>query len=204
MTVNMKINKIIIKNRCFIDHDGKQKSRFGYRGKNTIQWIVIHYTGTPTANGNAEKFAKKAQVRKQAVSTHYFVGDDGVFQIVEEYNAAWHVGGYKKENKLPACNATSIGVDLVEHKKNTKSGIVKDCDWYFTEKVLVQGASLVAALMKKYNIPLDHVVRHFDVTGKACPRPFVGDDINLVNGESHNFAWRMFLARIEIELERDR
>lgn len=198
------MEKMIIKNRCFVDHDGKQKSRFGYRGKNKIQWIVIHYTGTPTANGNAGKFAKKAQVRKQAISTHYFVGDDGIFQIVEDSNAAWHVGGYKKENKLPTCNATAIGVDLVEHKKNTKSGSVKDCDWYFTEKVLVQGASLVAELMRKYNIPLDHVVRHFDVTWKVCPRPFVGDDINLVNGESHNFAWRMFLARVEIELERDR
>ena len=28
-------------------------------------------------------------------------------------------------------------------------------------------------LMKKYNIPADHVIRHYDVTGKICPNPYV-------------------------------
>ena len=32
---------------------------------------------------------------------------------------------------------------------------------------------LVADLMKKYKIPLENVIRHFDVTGKNCPRPMV-------------------------------
>ena len=27
--------------------------------------------------------------------------------------------------------------------------------------------------MKKYNIPADHVIRHYDVTGKICPNPYV-------------------------------
>jgi len=27
--------------------------------------------------------------------------------------------------------------------------------------------------MKKYNIPITNVIRHFDVTGKLCPRPLV-------------------------------
>ena len=27
--------------------------------------------------------------------------------------------------------------------------------------------------MKKYNIPADHVIRHYDVTGKDCPKYFV-------------------------------
>ena len=27
--------------------------------------------------------------------------------------------------------------------------------------------------MKKYNVPLENVLRHYDVTGKSCPEPFV-------------------------------
>lgn len=194
----MEIKRMIIRNRTFLDHDGKTRTRFGYRGKNTIQWIVIHYTGTATADGKAEKFARKAQVRKQAISTHYFVGEDGIYQIVEDRHAAWHVGGYKKENKLPACNTTSIGVDLVEKKINAKHCSVDDCDWYYSSTVIERGADLVAFLAKKYNIKHDHIIRHYDVTGKVCPRPFVGKDINVFSNESHELLWQMFKARLEM------
>ena len=30
--------------------------------------------------------------------------------------------------------------------------------------------------MKKYNVPLSRVVRHYDVVGKYCPNPFVLND----------------------------
>ena len=35
---------------------------------------------------------------------------------------------------------------------------------------------LVKMLMKKYNIAADHVIRHYDVTGKSCPEPWVRDE----------------------------
>ena len=37
----------------------------------------------------------------------------------------------------------------------------------------MNAAKTVAYLCKKYNIDLDHVIRHCDATGKPCPRPFV-------------------------------
>jgi N-acetylmuramoyl-L-alanine amidase CwlA len=33
---------------------------------------------------------------------------------------------------------------------------------------------LTIYLMKKYNIDINHVVRHFDISAKWCPRPFMG------------------------------
>ncbi len=30
-----------------------------------------------------------------------------------------------------------------------------------------------------YNIPADHVIRHYDVTGKLCPRPWCCADMNV-------------------------
>ena len=30
--------------------------------------------------------------------------------------------------------------------------------------------------MKKYDIPIENVIRHYDVTGKICPKPFVNNE----------------------------
>ena len=32
---------------------------------------------------------------------------------------------------------------------------------------------VVKQIMEKYGMPLENVVRHYDVTGKLCPEPFV-------------------------------
>ena len=193
----MNIIRRIIKERFFVDpKDGKQKSRYGHRGNNKIAWIIVHYTGDKSSQGRAKKTADAMQTWKRTVSTNYLVGDDAIYQCVEDRNAAWHCP-YEKTNKCAACNGVAIGVDLVEHKRSTKTGSVKDRDWYFTEKVINDGAQLVAMLADKYNIPMDHIVRHFDVTGKWCPRPFIGDDINEVTGKTGNHAWRSFLAQVK-------
>ena len=87
---------------------------------------------------------------------------------------------------------------MVEHKRNPRSHSVKDRDWYFTDKVIQDGARLVAMLADKYNIPMDHIVRHFDVTGKWCPRPFVGKDTNEITGDIHEIGWFMFKERVRL------
>lgn len=38
-----------------------------------------------------------------------------------------------------------------------------------------RAAELGRALMEKYNIPIERVVRHFDVTGKHCPAYMMND-----------------------------
>ena len=44
-------------------------------------------------------------------------------------------------------------------------------------------------LMKKYNIPIENVVRHYDITRKICPAPFVN---NITN-------WQNFKNKLEEE-----
>lgn len=46
-------------------------------------------------------------------------------------------------------------------------------DWYFGDTTVKTAIALTKELMAKYNISLDHVVRHYDVTGKICPNPYV-------------------------------
>ena len=34
---------------------------------------------------------------------------------------------------------------------------------------------LVRSLMNKYNVKFENIIRHYDVTHKVCPKPFVDD-----------------------------
>ena len=37
--------------------------------------------------------------------------------------------------------------------------------------------SEIHSAMKIYNIDIKHVIRHYDETGKECPKPFLNNDI---------------------------
>lgn len=177
----------------YLDH------KFSWRmSKARIEWIVVHYSGIVSAQGKAAVVERSIRRSERESSTHYIVGEDGIIQIVRDRHRAWHVGGYCTSNKCLAENNNSLGVDLVERKRNTKSNSVNDRDWYFTDKVIQDGAQLVAWLADKYNIPQDHIVRHYDVTGKWCPRPFVGKDTNEITGDIHEIGWSMFKERVRL------
>lgn len=70
-------------------------------------------------------------------------------------------------------NSVSIGVDICVWKTSTSTKKATDTDWYFKENAVENLAKTVAYLANKYNISLDHIVRHGDCTGKLCPQPFV-------------------------------
>ena len=190
----------------YLDHNFSRRS-----GEGRIDWIVVHYAGIACAQGRAEVVArslhnlsKTACERRlsRAASTHYLVGDDCVIQLVRDRHRAWHVGAYKTTNKCRAENNNSLGVDLVEHKINQSSNSVNDCDWYFSARVMQIGARLVASLADKYGIDADHIVRHYDVTGKACPRPFVGTWINVVTGAIADEEWLRFKELVRMMREK--
>lgn len=48
-----------------------------------------------------------------------------------------------------------------------------DRDWYFEDATIKSAIELTRYLMEKYHIPVDNVLRHYDVTGKICPNPLV-------------------------------
>ena len=62
--------------------------------------------------------------------------------------------------------------------------------FYIDEKTIANVIELTKYLMEKYDIPSENVIRHYDVTGKICPRPFVE---NLED-------WKQFKDRLEEEM----
>lgn len=136
-----------------------------------IEYIVIHYVGAvSTAEANTKYFKS---VNRQA-SAHYFVDDNSIWQCVEDKDAAWHCGGKLQGLKGHAyykkcLNSNSIGIEMCCYKNiNGKLDI--------SEKTINNTISLVKDLMNEYNISIDKVIRHFDVTGKNCPAPFVSNE----------------------------
>ncbi len=161
------------------------------------KWIIIHYTAClASASSVCDSMAKRKPKEKQS-STNYIVDDKSVIHCVDETCFyAWHCATKGKTMYCGAQNINSIGVDLCEKKKNTLSMEATDNDWYFTDETIANAAKLIADLMTKYHIDIDHVVRHYDVTHKRCPAPFVGDEINQHFCVSGNNAWKAFKYHI--------
>lgn len=152
----------------------------GSRSTNSIKYIVMHYTAndgdTDEANGNY--FANNVV----KTSAHYFVDDDSVTLSVPENYIAYHCGANKYYHS--SCrNSNSIGIEMCDTKRNGRYDV--------TEKTLINAIELVKSLMAKYHIPIQNILRHYDVTHKVCPAYFVNDIT----------AWNTFKKRISSEQE---
>ena len=164
-----------------------------------IDFIVIHYFG---AFGTAEANTRYFKDVNRSASAHYFVDEKDTWQVVEDENAAWHCGDVGQGEYKGVCrNANSIGVEMRPDKINRKSTNSSDRDWYFKENTVERTIQLVRHLMKKHNVPIDKVIRHYDVTNKYCPRPFVGNDINTYYNKTGNQLWVEFRKRLIEEEE---
>lgn len=133
------------------------------RGKEDIRYLVLHFTANDgdTAKNNADYFAR-AEI---STSAHYFVDENEVWQSVRDADIAWHCGT-RGVYFHPYCrNANSIGIELCSRKNGEK--------FYFMPETVRRAQALTCELMAKYGIPLENVVRHYDVTHKNCPAPFV-------------------------------
>ncbi len=161
------------------------KSNYGsYRNTSKIKYIVWHYTANDgdSSESNANYFKRK----NLNASAHYFVDDDSVTISVPDTYVAWSVGDSRYSNYkttggakyYKTCtNTNSINIELCD--------TVKDGAYNVSEKTLNNAIELTRDLMKKYNIPIENVIRHFDVSGKSCPAYYV-----------NNTKWNMVKSRI--------
>ena len=141
-------------------------------------YIPIHYTGnrTDSARNNAKYFKNG----KRHASAHYFVDPTEIVQIVRDNDASWGVGKKYGNARLwgKCTNANSINIEMC-----STNGKIDDATMKNT-------ADLVRSLMARYNIPIQNVVRHYDVCAKRCP----GWDGWLPNNESE---WNRLIAMIQ-------
>ncbi len=129
-----------------------------------IQYIVIHYTSNKgdTAKNNIDYFAREDNIK---ASAHYFVDENEIWQSVPDTDTAWHCGAKNYKHKY-CRNANSLGIEICMLDKygNIRLNSIENA------------IKLTKMLMQKYNISIDNVIRHFDVTGKDCPAPMIENE----------------------------
>lgn len=132
--------------------------------------VTIHSTGNLTSTPEGERKWLDNATNKRSASWHYVVGEEVVIQAIPDNETAWHCGNSTGNNH-------SIGVEIVESGNRTK--------------VLMTAAEFTAELLKKYGFGIDKLKRHYDWTGKNCPRilidkTYIKDNLN----------WQWFLKMV--------
>ncbi len=128
-----------------------------------VEWIVLHYTANTYQPDLAKNECAAFANRYVGASAHFFVDEKEVWQSVAIEDTAWHCGDAESRNGCT--NRNSIGIEMCVRYKNGVYSIA--------EKTVNNTVSLVLELLEAF--PNAKLCRHYDVTGKICPQPWVND-----------------------------
>ncbi len=117
--------------------------------------IAVHYVGNAgsSAVGNRNYF----QTTNTSVSSHYIVGLEGeIIRCIPEGEVSWCTN---------QANSYTISIECCH----------PNADGIFNDKTYKSLVELCADICKRWKLnPLNGgIIRHFDVTGKVCPKGFV-------------------------------
>ena len=114
--------------------------------------ILLHYTGME----NAQEALNRLCLRKNKVSSHYFVFEDGrIVQSVQESRRAWHAGESHWEGETDI-NSSSIGVEIANpgHDFGYPD---------FPSRQIAAVIALCRGIIARRGIRADRVLAHSDV-----------------------------------------
>ena len=145
-----------------------------------IRGVVIHYVGNPgtTAHANRNYFESLSSGTENTyASSHFIVGLDGeVIQCVPLTEVA-----YASNTR----NGDTVSIEVC-HPDETGQ---------FSPLTYARTVELTAWLCLEFRLDPDtEVIRHYDVTGKECPRYYV----------EHPEDWDSFRADVAAEMERQK
>lgn len=135
-----------------------------------VNGIVIHYTANPgtTARQNRDYFAGLAESHKTSASSHFVIGLSGeIIQCIPCNEIA-----YASNDR----NSDTISIECC----------IPDETGKFNDSTYQSLVQLTAWLVGRYDLTVEDVIRHYDVTGKNCPKYFV----------EHESAWETFRSDI--------
>ena len=144
----------------------------------SIKYLAIHYTaGSSSAPGRALSM-KKYWEQAMRASADFGVDDRDIYQFNPDLlnYKCWSVGDKKNPYSGGgslygvANNSNTISIEICSNIQSGASLEAPNHDgWYFTDEALNNAVKLAKILMRKFNIPIERVVRHYDISGKICP-----------------------------------
>ena len=139
-----------------------------------ITGIVIHYTANPgsSAQDNRDYFNGLQDSHETKASSNFVVGLGGeIIQCVPTWEVA-----YASNDR----NYDSVSIEVCHPDETGR----------FTKKSYESLVQLTAWLCVKFDLTADDVIRHYDVTGKNCPKYFV----------EHEDAWEDFRENVSLAI----
>lgn len=136
-----------------------------------IRGIVIHYTANPgsTARQNRDYFDGLKDSHQTKASSHFVIGLDGeVVQCIP--SSEW---AYASNDR----NADTLSIECCHPDETGK----------FNDATYRSMVELTGWLCHRFGLTSADVIRHYDVTGKDCPKYFV----------EHEDAWQQFLEDVQ-------
>ena len=129
-----------------------------------VRWFIIRLIQEVLHRNNRDYFESLKDTGENQVSSNFIIGLDGeIIQCIPTSEIA-----YASNNR----NNDTVSIECCHPDE---SGAFQEV----TYQSLVE---LVAFLCGKFNLTMDNVIRHYDVTGKDCPKYFV----------EHEDAWNAF------------
>ena len=131
-----------------------------------VNGIVIHYTANPgtSAMQNRDYFEGLKDSHLTKASAHFIVGLEGeIVQCIPTAEIA-----YASNNR----NGDTVAIECC----------IADDTGVFNQATYDSLIRLTTFLMGKFSLTSDAVIRHYDITGKLCPKYFV----------EHPEAWEQF------------
>lgn len=121
-----------------------------------IKYVVIHYVGNPqsTAQNNRDYFDRATTT----VSSHFVVGLEG--EIIQ------CVPLFEKSAASNERNKDSISIEICHPDESGK----------FNESTYNSVVKLVSWLCDEFSLDESQIIRHYDITGKECPRYYVRNE----------------------------
>lgn len=139
-----------------------------------VKGVVIHYTGNPgtgaAANRNYFEGLKDSHATK--ASSHFVIGLRGeIIQCIPSSEISYASNERNKDTVSIEC-------------------CIRDKSGRFEKATYDSAVHLTAWLVEHFGLETEDVIRHYDVTGKACPKYFV----------DFPSAWEQFLADVQAYL----
>lgn len=125
-----------------------------------VNGIVIHYTANPgtTAEQNRSYFQNLKDTGETYASSHFVIGIDG--QIIQ----------------CVPCNEIAYASNERNEDTISIECCIPDETGKFSDETYQSLVELVTWLMGRYDLGTNDVIRHYDVTGKECPKYYVENE----------------------------
>ncbi len=149
-----------------------------------LKGVVMHWTANKAPGADASGNRQYFNTTNAYASAHYIVDDHSIVQCLPDNEVGYHVGGRYYQPKGQAImeddltpNYFLLGIEMC---------VNQDGNW---NKTYQHSVELAQHLLNKYNFTLKDLYRHYDITGKDCPKMMIQES-----------DWQAFRTKVNVGL----